>query len=81
MQKRRFQQNSSKISSGDKHGPGVGGIAIKFCSDWMSGSHFIAQASKFLFIKATAVTLSEDHGKIIQYISINLYFLSETFKI
>ena len=58
MQKRRFLQNSSKISSGGKHGPGGGGIAIKFCSDWRSGSHFIAQASKFL-VNTIAIGLSK----------------------
>ena len=39
-----------------------------FCSDPMSGSHFIAQTSKFLLINATAVTLGQGHGKVIQYI-------------
>ena len=39
------------------------------CSDPMSGSHFIVQTSKFLLIDATAVTLGQDHGKVIEYIS------------
>ena len=34
----------------------------------MSGSYFIAQTSKFLLIDATAVTLGQGHGKVIQYI-------------
>ena len=41
----------------------------------MSGFHSIAQKSKFLLISATAVTLGQSHGKIIQYISPGLYFL------
>ena len=32
-----------------------------FCSDPMSGSHFIAQTSKFFLIDATAVTLGQGH--------------------
>ena len=44
-----------------------------FCSDQMSSSHFIMQTSKFLLIDATAVTLGQDHGKVIQYISPDLY--------
>ena len=46
-----------------------------FCSDPMSGSHFIAQTSKFLLIDATAVTLGQGHRKDIQYISPYLYIL------
>ena len=46
-----------------------------FCSDPMSGSHFIAQTSKFLLIDATAVTLGQGHGKVIQYISPDPYIL------
>ena len=41
----------------------------------MSGSHFIVQTGKFLLINATAVTLSQGHGKVIQYIFPDLYFL------
>ena len=37
-----------------------------FCSDRMSGSHFIMQTSKFLLIDATAVTLGQGHGEVIQ---------------
>ena len=40
-----------------------------FCSDPMSGSDFIAQTSKFLPINATAATLGQGHGNVIQYIS------------
>ena len=40
-----------------------------FCSDPMSGSHLIAQTSKFLIIDATAVTLGQGHGNVIEYIS------------
>ena len=47
-----------------------------FCSDLMSGSHFIAQTSKFLLIDATAVTLGQGHRKVIQYISPDSYILS-----
>ena len=46
-----------------------------FCSDPMSGSHFIAQKSKFLLINATAMTLGQGHGKVIQYISPDSYIL------
>ena len=46
-----------------------------FCSDPMSGSHFIVQTSKFLLINATAVTLGQGHGKVIQYISPEPYIL------
>ena len=47
--------------------------AAMFCSDLKSGSHFIAQTSKFLLIDATAVTLGQGHGKVIQYISPDPY--------
>ena len=40
-----------------------------FCNDPMSGSHFIVQTSKFLITHATAVTLGQGHGKVIEYIS------------
>ena len=46
-----------------------------FCSDGMCGSYFIAQTSKFLLIDATAVTLGQGHGKVIQYISPDQYIL------
>ena len=46
-----------------------------FCSDPMNGSHFIAQTSKFLLIDATAVTLGQGHGKVIQYIFPDPYIL------
>ena len=52
-----------------------GDIATKFCSDQLSGSHFILQARKFLFINVTAMTLSQGHQKVIQYILPDLYFL------
>ena len=45
------------------------------CSDPMSGSHFIAQTSKFLLMDATAVTLGQGHGKVIQYIFPGPYIL------
>ena len=48
-----------------------------FCSDLMSGSHFIAQTSEFLLIDATAVTLGQGHGKVIQYISSDPYILGQ----
>ena len=47
----------------------------KFCSDLMSGSAFIAQTSKFLVDDATAETLGQGHGKVIQYISADPYIL------
>ena len=46
-----------------------------FCSDPMSGSHFIAQTSKFLLIDAIAVTLGHGHWKVTQYISPDSYIL------
>ena len=45
------------------------------CSDLMSGSHFMAQKSKFMLIDATAVTLGQGHQKVIQYISPDPYIL------
>ena len=50
-----------------------GDIATTFCDDWLSGSHFILQTSKFLFINATAMTLGQGHIKVIQYILPDLY--------
>ena len=41
----------------------------------MSDSDFIVQTSKFLVIDATAMTLSQGHGKVIQYISPDPYIL------
>ena len=41
----------------------------------MSGSHFIAQTSKFLLIDATTMTLGQGHGKVIQYIFPDPYIL------
>ena len=46
-----------------------------FCSDPMSGSHYIAQTSNFLLIDATAVSLGQGHGNVIQYISPDPYIL------
>ena len=46
-----------------------------FCSDPMSGSHFIAQTSKCLLIDATAVTLGQGHRKVIQCIYPDLQIL------
>ena len=48
---------------------------IKLYSDWLRGSYFILQTSKFLFINATAGTLSQGHRKVIQYIFPDPYFL------
>ena len=62
-----FQQNFSKILSSDNHHQS--NKAAMICSDQMSGSHFIAQTSKFLLIDATAMTLGLGHRKIIHYIS------------
>ena len=41
----------------------------------MSGSHFIMQTSNFLLNHATVVALDQGHGKVIQYISTELYFI------
>ena len=46
-----------------------------FYSDPMSGSHFIAQTSNFLLMDATAMTLGQGHGKVIQYISPDPYIV------
>ena len=46
-----------------------------FSSDPMIGSHFIAQTSKCLVIDATAMTLGQGHGKVIQYIFPDPYIL------
>ena len=46
-----------------------------FCSDPTSGSHFIAQTSTFWLMDATAVTLGQGHGKVIQYNSPDPYIL------
>ena len=49
--------------------------AIKFCSDPISGSHFLVQTNKFLPIDATAVTLGQGHEKVTKYIMSDLYIL------
>ena len=41
----------------------------------MSGSYFIAQTSKFVLINATAMTLGQGHGRVIQYISPDPYII------
>ena len=46
-----------------------------FCSDPMRGSYFIALTSKCMLNNATAVTLSQGQGKVIQYISSDPYIL------
>ena len=38
------------------------GIAATFCSEWMSGSHFNVQTSKFNLTNATSVTLGQGHS-------------------
>ena len=45
------------------------------CSGPTSNSHLIAQTSKFMLIDATAVTLGQGQGKVIQYISPDSYIL------
>ena len=50
-------------------------IFFLFCSDRMSGSHFIVQTSSFVLIHATAVTLCQGHGMIIQHILPDLFIL------
>ena len=51
-----------------------------FHSDPMSGSHFIAQTSKFLLIDATTVTLGQGQEKVIQYISPDPYILCAKYR-
>ena len=46
-----------------------------FCSDPISGSYFIMQTGKFMLIDATAATLGQGHGKVIQCISPDQYIL------
>ena len=41
----------------------------------MSDAHFIMQTSHFLLIDATAVTLGQGHGKVIQYKLPDLYIV------
>ena len=41
----------------------------------MSGSHFIAQTSRFLLIDETAVTFGQGRGMVIQCISPDPYIL------
>ena len=41
----------------------------------MSGSYFILQTNKFLFINVTAATLGEGHQKVTQYISQTYMFI------
>ena len=72
-QNNRFQQNFQEIWSGKNRDQGI--KAVTFCSDPMNGSHFITQTSKFLLIDATAVTLGQGHGKVIQYISPDPYII------
>ena len=55
--------NSPKIQSGKKLG--YEGIAINFCSDWISGYDFL-QTNAFLLISATAVAFGQGHRKVIQ---------------
>ena len=45
-----------------------------FCSNPMSGSHFIMQTRKFLLIDATAVTLGQGDGNV-EYISPDPYIV------
>ena len=53
----------------------MGNKAAMFCSDPMSVFYLNAQTSKFLLIDATAMTLSQGHRKVIQYISPDSYIL------
>ena len=41
----------------------------------MSGIHFFVQTSKFMFVNDTVATFGQDHGKDIQYIFRDRYFL------
>ena len=43
----------------------------------MGGSHFIMQTSNFFLINTTAVSFSQGHGKVIQYILPDLHILWE----
>ena len=49
--------------------------ATKLSRFVMNGSHLITQISNFFLIDATAMTLGQGHGKVIQYISPHLYIL------
>ena len=69
-QNNSFQQNSSKISPGNNHD--YANKVPAYCSDWMSGSHFIVQTITFLLIDATTVTGVQGQGRVIQ-ISIDVY--------
>ena len=48
--------------------------------DRVSSSHFIAQTNNFLLIDATAVTLGQGHGEVIQYISPDPYILCAKYR-
>ena len=61
----------TKPNLGNNHNKG--NRATTFCSHRMSGSYFSVQTSKFLLIDATAVTLGQGHGNVIQYILPNLF--------
>ena len=50
------------------------------CSDPMNNSDFIVQTSKFLLINATAVTLGQGHGKVIQHISPEPYIFGAKYQ-
>ena len=75
---RNFKRKFAKITVSDRNSPKSNHVitmTTTFCSDWMSGYHFIAQTSKFLLIDATHVTLGKGHRKIIQFISPDIYIL------
>ena len=49
-------------------------MATMFCMDWLNGSHFILQTSKFFFyINVSTMTFGQGHQKVIQYIFPDLY--------
>ena len=72
-QNNSFQQNCSKIESGNNHDKG--NKAALFCNDPMSGSHLIVQTSKYLLINAAAVSLGQGHRNVLQYNSRDPYTL------
>ena len=59
-QNNSFQQNFSKVKSGNNYDKG--NKAMSICSDQMSGCYFILQTSTFLLINAAAVTVGQGHG-------------------
>ena len=58
----------------------TGNMAIKSCSDWMCGSSYFMQTSKFVFITATVMTLDKGHGNVNPYNFPDLDFLCSKYR-